>query len=148
MRALVATIAMVLVLGGCAEQRAVEPQTDEPATEPRLGGVEAQLYPAALVLDHQAALALDDAQVQAIRGELQSAQRELVDLEVALRREREALAGALSGERVDEAGAMEIAARLVEREGAIKLLHLRLLVRIKNQLTPEQRRRLDELRAP
>ncbi len=140
-------VVFALVTGGCAEQR-TELQPEDPATEPRLGGVEAQLYPAALVLDHQAALALDDAQVQAIRGELQSAQRELVDLEVALRREREALAGALSGERVDEAGAMEIAARLVEREGAIKLLHLRLLVRIKNQLTPVQRRRLDELRAP
>jgi Spy/CpxP family protein refolding chaperone len=108
--------------------------------------VESALYPTELVMDHQAALGLTDAQASAIREELQRTQRELVDAEWELRREREALASELAHPRVDEEAALAAAEQVIAREGAIKRLHLRLLVRIKNQLTAEQQARLDELR--
>lgn len=133
-------IALVLLVG-CAAQPAPEERD-----EGRVGSVEQQLYSAELVMDHQATIGLDEAQTSAIRGELGRTQAELVEAEWALRREREALATLLANERVDEAAALEAAGRVIEREGAIKLLHLRLLVRIKNQLTPEQQQRLEQLR--
>ncbi len=131
-----------LLMLGCAEQRSAAPT--EPAGEPT--AIEQHLYPAALVLDHQAALELDDAQLEAIRSELSRSQAELVDAEVALRREREALATALATEHVDEATALEAAERVVDRERDIKLLNLRTMIRIKNVLTPAQQRELDALR--
>lgn len=142
MRTPVRWIACALIAAGCASAEPA-PGPSEPQLAP---AIEEELYPAALVLDHQAQLELDDAQVQAIRTELQSTQRELVDAELALRRDREELARVLAAERVDEASAMEAAARVVEQESAIKLSHLRLLVRIKNHLTPAQQQRLDALR--
>jgi hypothetical protein len=42
---------------------------------------------------------------------------------------------------------MEAAARVADGERAIKLDHLRLLLRIKNHLTEDQHRTLDRLRA-
>lgn len=142
MRTCLRVAVCALALTACAAQ--------EPSgglhTEERESSIETRLYPAELVMDHQAALGLDEAQVSAIQTELQASQRELVDAEWALRREREALSTALSGAHVDEEAAMQAAERVIEQESAIKRLHLRLLIRIKSHLTPEQQQRLETLR--
>ncbi len=142
------SIAMLLVWSsacGRAEPASLPPDP-EPRIEARTGNVEAELFPAELVMDHQAAIGLDDAQASAIRDELQRAQRELVDAEWELRREREALATLLARERVDEEAVLAAADRVFARETAIKRSHLRLLIRIKNRLSPEQQARLGRLR--
>lgn len=115
-------------------------------TDPSSSTVESHLFPAELVMDHQAALGLDAAQTTALRADVASAQAELVEAEWSLRRAREALVERLSSERVEEASAMAAAERVIEAENAIKRIHLRLLVRIKNRLTPTQQARLTELR--
>ncbi|MCC6875699.1 MAG: periplasmic heavy metal sensor [Sandaracinaceae bacterium] len=139
-------ILLAIFVTGCAAREPARPPPPEPSTAPRAGGIEAQLFSAELVMDHQAALGLSDAQSGAIRGELARAQAELVEVEWALRAEREALATILATSRVDEEAAMTIADRVLEREAAIKRIHLRLLIRIKSQLRPEQQARLDSLR--
>lgn len=147
------SVLCVLLVVGCAardvEERALPAATASdpaPRLDTRGGGIEAQLFPTELVMDHQAALGLTEAQDEAIRAELAAAQRELVEAEWALGREREQLATLLGRERVDETAAMEAADRVIERENAIKRLHLRLLIRIKNQLSPQQRQALARLR--
>lgn len=134
---------VLLALSGCAERDRGAPDPVGPAGSE----VESHLYPAELVLDHQAAIGLSDAQRAAIRAELQRSQAELVDAEINLRAHREALAGLVEVPRVDEARAMGAAARVADGERAIKLDHLRLLLRIKNHLTEEQQRTLERLRA-
>jgi uncharacterized membrane protein len=137
-------VVMASALLGCAS---VEPDPIPSDGEPRGGtAVERELYPAELVMDHQAAIGLSDEQREAIRTELRRAQTELVDAELDLRAHREALARTLAPPRVDEAAAMRAAEQVVDGERAIKLSHMQLLVRIKNVLTPAQQRALDRLR--
>lgn len=141
-------VASTLVVMGCARSPA-EPQFDErsmPTNDAEDSAIEARLFSAELVMDHQAAIGLDDAQSTAIRSELAAAQAELVEAEWSLRREREALATTLEGTRVDEARAMAAADRVIAAENAIKRVHLRLLLRIKNLLTSAQQERLASLR--
>jgi Spy/CpxP family protein refolding chaperone len=140
------SIFALVALSACASAEPAPPPIEPTRDEARVGSVEAALYPTELVMDHQAALGLTDAQASAIREELQRTQRELVDAEWELRREREALASVLAHPRVDEDAALAAAERVIAREGAIKRLHLLLLVRIKNQLSAEQQVRLTALR--
>lgn len=151
MRQVLLLVVSVFVVMGCARS-ADEPPLDERSvpTSDALdeSAIEARLFSAELVMNHQASIGLDDAQSTAIRSELASAQAELVEAEWSLRREREALATTLEGARVDEARAMAAADRVIAAEDEIKRVHLRLLLRIKNLLTPAQQERLGSLRAP
>jgi len=141
------------VLAACAAERGVStpepPPRATPATGDRagLGPVERELYPAELVMDHQAELGLDAAQIAAMQSELDQAQRDLGRNEWELRAAKEALVRTLAAPRVDEAAATAATERVTRVEGTIKVAHLRLLVRIKNLLTADQQRRLDALRA-
>jgi Spy/CpxP family protein refolding chaperone len=137
-------VCLCLLVTGCAAQEAA-PVAETAAQQPP-SSVEDRLYPAELVMDHQDAIALTDPQREAIRAALQETQRELVDQEMQLRREREALANVLGNPTVDEPTALEAATRVADSERGIKLTHFRLLVRIKNELTAEQQQRLDSLR--
>lgn len=138
---------VAIVLTGCAQTSAPE---EEPSslelTAPTRTEVESELYSTELVMDHQAAIGLTEEQRSAIRAELQETQRELVDAEIELRARREALVRVLSRPHVDETSAMEAASQVADGERAIKLAHMRLLIRIKNHLTEEQQRALDRLR--
>lgn len=135
-------VLLSLLLVGCASREAEAPQMTV-----QTGDVQDHLYPAELVLDHQEAISLTEAQRESIRTSLQESQREIVDTEIELRARRETLSTLLAATTVDEAAALEAATRVADSERAIKLTHFRLLVRIKNQLTAEQQRTLDGLRA-
>ena len=140
-------VLVAIVLTGCSSMEAPEEQPDSiELTAPTRTEIESHVYPAELVMDHQAAIGLSEEQRSAIRGELQETQRELVDAEFELRARRETLVRVLSRARVDEASAMEAATQVADGERAIKLAHMRLLIRIKNHLTEEQQRALDRLR--
>lgn len=148
-------LAAALLWGCASETAAPEPvaheraATEAPALDaPALRPVETLLYPAELVMDHQAALGLTAAQSGAIRDALQRTQHELVDAELSLRAHREALIEALSSAQVDEEAVMGAAAQVADDERAIKLAHLRLLVQIKNELNQDQQQALERMRAP
>jgi Spy/CpxP family protein refolding chaperone len=138
---------VLIALSGCAAQDRAQDRGAPEGVAPAGTEVESHLYSAELVLDHQTAIGLTDAQRAAIRAELQRSQSALVDAEIELRAHREALAGIVAAPRVDEERAMEAAARVADDERAIKLDHLRLLVRIKNHLTQDQQRILDGRRS-
>lgn len=147
----ITVVVSALALSACAMRGAPTPegpsQPPPPAPTAMLGeGIERDVYPVELVMSHQAAIALDEAQTSAIRSELQRTQSELVELEWRLHGQTETLAGALHEARVDEPAAVAAAERVARTEGELKLAHLRLLVRVKNLLRPEQRAQLDRLR--
>jgi RNA polymerase sigma-70 factor (ECF subfamily) len=60
--------------------------------------------------------------------------------------ESEKLADLLKGDTVDEKAALAQSERVLAAEQEIKQVHLALLIRIKNQLTPAQQKQLRELR--
>lgn len=117
-----------------------------PQTREAMGPVEARLFAPELVMEHQAAIALQPAQKEAMLKVVDAAQAELLRSKFDLEAEREKLTTVLEASKVDEARATEAAAQVMRREDAIKSAHLAMLVRVKNLLTPEQQDRLRALR--
>jgi Spy/CpxP family protein refolding chaperone len=110
------------------------------------GAIENKLYPPELVMEHQAALAIDPAQRDAILKEVDRGQAEIAHLEWDLQGEKEKLVKVLDSDRVDEDKAKEEATRVMELEDRVKSAHLVMLVRVKNILTPAQQKTLRDLR--
>lgn len=119
---------------------------EPPAPREPVGAIEGKLFPPELVMEHQAAIGVTPAQRDAITRDVERGQKELLALQWELSAEKEKLLGVLDADKVDEAKSAEAAARLMERETKIKAAHLAMLVRVKNQLTPEQQRKLRALR--
>lgn len=122
------------------------PATASPSREP-LSAIEARLFPAELVMENKAAIALTPAQQEGITKELDRSQRELVKLQWELQSEKDKLVTVLELPKVDENKSRQAAEALMQRENAIKAVHLGLLVRIKNILTPAQQETLRATRA-
>lgn len=112
----------------------------------QLGPIESRLFPAELVMDHQAELGLEPAQREAMTKEVTQAQAELVRLQWELASEKDKLVKVLDEAKVDEAKAKAAAAQLMERENRIKAVHLTMLVRIRNHLTASQQQKLRAVR--
>lgn len=129
-----------------ARAPAIAPSPAAPAREP-LGAVESRVFPPELVMEHQTELALDDRQRVLIASEVERAQTEMTRIRWDLEREREALVKLLDAEPVDEAQVLAAGKRLTDLESRVKSVHLAMLVRVKNALTPAQRAKLRALRA-
>jgi Spy/CpxP family protein refolding chaperone len=121
------------------------PAPGTPMAMPR-DPVAEQLFPPELVMDHQSAIGLTDAQRQTLIRELQRLQTEVIPLQFEIRSTSEGLVELLAGDRVAEEQAVARAGRLMELERQVKLEHLKLLVRIKNLLTADQQRQLEARR--
>jgi len=115
-----------------------------PAPREPLSALESRLFPAELVMENKAAIALLPAQQEAITKELDRTQSDLVKLQWQLQTEKDKLVEVLGAAKVDEAKSRQAAESLMKAENAIKASHLGMLVRIKNVLTPAQQ---DQLRA-
>ena len=161
---------LLLTVGlGCAQKESAEPLPIEPATElppsqlppsepepseppgeregPR-DSIESRLYPPELVLRHQLAIELTEAQRDSILSATRQAQTDLIELEADLAREEEALGRVLDSDAPDPEQATEAAKRMLALESQVKLAHFNLLIAIKGVLDEHQQKRLDALRAP
>src|SRR5712692_4793508 len=103
------------------------------------------LFPPELVMAHQKAIDLSDAQKSAIRAELLKAQTRFTELQWQLQDAMEGLVSLLKKDTVDEQQALTQLDKALNYEREIKRAQIGLMVRIKNKLTPEQRARLQEL---
>lgn len=117
-----------------------------PNAESPLGPVESKLFAPELVMEHQAAIGIEPAQRDAILKEVEHGQSELLHLQWDLQGDKEKLVAALDTDKVDEAKATAQATKVMDDENRIKSAHLLMLVRVKNTLTPEQQKKLRELR--
>jgi Spy/CpxP family protein refolding chaperone len=116
-----------------------QPPGPDPLTE--------NLYPPELVMAHQKAIDLSDAQKAYIRGELLKAQTRFTELQWQLQDSMEALVSLLKQSPADEAQVMSQLDKVLTSEREIKRTQIGLLVRIKNKLTPDQQAQLQRLRA-
>lgn len=100
-----------------------------------------------LIMARQTAIGLTDAQKTYIHAEMLKSQTRYTELQWQLQSAMEGLAGLLKQPKVDEAQAAAKMEKVLAVEREIKLAQVVLLVRIKNELTPEQQHRLQTLRS-
>lgn len=117
-----------------------------PAPPPQHDPIGENLFPPELVMAHQKAISLDDAQKTAIRSELLKTQTHFTELQWQLQDAMETLVSILKEQKVDEQQVLAQLDKVLTAEREIKRAQISLAVRIKNRLTPEQQARLRQLR--
>jgi Spy/CpxP family protein refolding chaperone len=105
------------------------------------------LFSPDLVMARQNAIGLSDAQKTYLHAELQKAQTRFTDLQWQLSEAMEGLVGLLKQPQADEAQVAAQLDKVLADEREIKRAQISLLVRIKNNLTPDQQHRLQALRS-
>jgi Spy/CpxP family protein refolding chaperone len=105
-----------------------------------------QLFPPELVMLYREEISLTPDQAKALKDEVQKAQGKFLDMQWDMQSEREKLVLLLKARPVDESAVLAELDKVLEREREIKKTQISLLIRIKNQLTPAQQDKLQELR--
>ncbi len=114
---------------------------------PRGGdALEAKLFPPELVMDHQKDLGLDAKQRNAIADEVARAQGDIVRSQFKLRAATEELSELLDALSLDEKKVLAKADEVMDQEREVKRANLAMLVRVKNLLSAEQRKKMEEIR--
>jgi Spy/CpxP family protein refolding chaperone len=104
-----------------------------------------QLFRPELIMRNQAAIGLTPEQRTAITDAIRDTQERLMPLQWELEAKSEEATKVFAAPQVDADAAMAAAAPVMALEERIKTEHLRLLITIKNELTPEQQAKLREL---
>ena len=103
-------------------------------------------FPPEMIMAHQRDIALGEDQREAIKNAVDEAHATVHDLKWDLQPETQALADLVAAESIDEAAVLAQAERVMDMEKRIKLIHMSLVIKIKNLLTAEQRATLNRLR--
>lgn len=110
--------------------------------------IESNLFKPELVMKHQRALDLTDAQKNAILGAYQQAQSDFTKWQWELQAATESLTELVADEQINEQESLKQLEKMLDLERNIKRTQLGLMIKIKNQLTPEQQKKLKELQFP
>ncbi len=105
------------------------------------------VLPPELIMQHQKAIQLSEAQKGAVIAEVKRAQGRILDLQWDMQRALEPLVELLAKEKVDEPQVLAQLDKVLAAEREFKRTQLTLAVRLKNILSPEQQRTLLDLRA-
>lgn len=104
------------------------------------------LYPPDFIMHQADEIGLTDEQRQAIEDEMQSAKPKFDDLHKKVKGEMDGLVNIVKQPHVDEAQARAQLDKVLAAESEIKKAHMTLMIHIKNQLTPEQQTKLNEMK--
>jgi Spy/CpxP family protein refolding chaperone len=96
------------------------------------------LIPPDVIMEHQQALGLSDAQRKAIEADAQNAQQRFTQLQWRLAAATEKLADMLKQNHVDQAKAIAQLDAVLDVEREIKHTQLGLMIQVKNELSPDQ----------
>jgi len=147
MRRSILALAFVLVTANLAAQ-GPPPMGGRPGPGP--GGPEdwgRNFFPPELVMQHQSEIGLQDSQRASLTSAIQAAQSKFMDTQWKLSAEGEKMGRLLQGSQVDEAAVLDEVDRILNLEREIKKAQVSLMVRIKNMLTPEQQKKLADIRS-
>jgi len=140
-------LAFVLVTANLAAQ-GPPPMGGRPGPGP--GGPDdwgRNFFPPELVMQHQSEIGLQDSQRASLTSAIQAAQSKFMDTQWKLSAEGEKMGRLLQGSQVDEAAVLDEVDRILNLEREIKKAQVSLMVRIKNMLTPEQQKKLADIRS-
>ena len=104
------------------------------------------LFPPELVMQHQAALELQESQRKALQDAVQQTQSRVLTVQWALAQEGEKLTKLLEPTSLNENEVLAQVDRIIAAEREIKRAHMTLMIKIKNTLTATQQEKLRELR--
>ncbi len=124
------TILALLVTRAAAAQQ----PPHEPGPDPLAGN----LFPPELIMQNQSALGLTDQQRNAMLAEIQRTQTQAAAIQWRLQANVERLGAIMHQPKVDESQALVQLDSVLAVEREMKRTQITLLVRLKNQLTPEQ----------
>ncbi|MFL6278284.1 MAG: Spy/CpxP family protein refolding chaperone [Blastocatellia bacterium] len=99
-----------------------------------------------LVMQHQQIIGLTEQQKSIFKTELRKAQMRFTELQWQLSDESEKLVALVKQEAVDEQAVLTQLDKVLNAEREVKRTQLSLLIQIRNNLTPEQRAKLTELK--
>ncbi len=145
-RAFTIVLLVLGLLAGCASQQASSDPSAATIAPAVPGGIEGALFSPELVLMRADAIALASEQRVQIVSAATTTQGLLDTLSARLDERTAALGRTLAASPIDEEAALAAAREVTDVESEIKLVHLRMLVQIRNVLTPEQQARLSTLR--
>lgn len=128
-------LSIVVALPLCAQQPGEDP-------------IGQHLFPPDLIMAHQDALALQEKQRATIKSEVLKAQPKFMEIQWEMGEETQKMVALLRATPVDEMKVLERADRIMALEREVKRAHLSLLIRLKNMLTPDQVKKLEQLRRP
>jgi Spy/CpxP family protein refolding chaperone len=103
-------------------------------------------FPPELVIQHQEAIGLSPDQKDAFKAEMRQAQLKFTELQWKLQDEMEKMLLLVKQTHPDEQQVLAQLDKVLATEREVKKEQITLLVRIKNELTPEQQSKLAELR--
>ncbi len=145
-------LAILILATGLAPALAQQP-APAPHPQPRHHGspdahdvVARHFFPPEMIMAHQRDIGLGEEQREAIKTAVDEAHATVHDLKWDLQPETQALADLVAAESLDEAAVLAQAERVMDMEKRIKLIHMSLVIQIKNLLTAEQRETLRGLR--
>ena len=124
-----------LCLGGAAW---AQPMPNDPIAD--------NLFPPDLVLQQQRAIALTTEQRDFIQSTTEKAQPRIQETEQRVREEVQKLASLIAKDRMDETAVLAQADSLTSAERELRRTQLRLMISIKNNLTPEQQTKIKGLK--
>ena len=104
------------------------------------------LFPPDFVMAHQDAIHLTERQRGAVQDAVIEVQGKATAAQFKLAAVSEKLSTALAALNVDEASVLQLIDQVLAAERDVKRAQISLLIRVKNQLTPEQQAALDKLR--
>ena len=132
------TLAVLVMVALSMQAAAQQPPQQDPIAE--------HLVPPDLIMAHQEELGLQEKQKTAIKSEVLKAQPKFLESQWQLGEETQKMIALLRATPIDEAKVLEQADRIMALEREVKRTHLTLLIRLKNLLTPEQRKTLEQIR--
>jgi len=122
----------VLLMTMCANMALAESPADNP--------VQALLFSPEVLIHHRQEIGLSDEQVERIHARLEEAGPGAQEQQMRVNKAMGQLAELLSAEKVDEEAALKQLDEVLVIEKEQKQLHLRLMIQIRNELNPEQRK--------
>jgi len=117
-----------------------------PLGKPGDDAMRKSFYPPEMVMRHQNDIALTDEQRKFIIAEMQEAQKNFTEWQWSLESETEKMQKLLANTKVDEAQVLLQLEKVLALEKQIKTQQVKLMIAVKNKLTAEQQKKLDELK--
>lgn len=124
---------LTLVAGSYAEDKNPDPLAEN-------------LFAPELILQNQQAINLTADQKTFIRGEIQKAQAKFTDLQFQLQDEMEGLVTLIKQPHTDEDQALAQLEKILKIEREVKRAQISLMIRLKNELTADQRAKLQDIK--
>src|SRR5262245_29482703 len=114
------------------------------AAEPPDNPIQSQLFPPELLMQYHEELGLTEPQMTRVREHLEKAGAAASAAQKKLEAATLKLGNLLGKEAIDEPAAVKQLDEVLDAEREVKRLHLQVMIRIKNELTPKQQRLLAE----